>query len=159
MKMPLLAAREVLWMSDLVSEVLSGIPNEAVCNVTLGTRAAALSPSQVSFLRLYGAFVNSFAVGRVRRTQQLDLQPYLFVLDSLWGLTMRQQEVVSRLFDTSLAAGATIIAAGVPKALEKWFGSMIELQAQTRSAQERTRQRFFDSRFSRVSAIQSSAHR
>jgi hypothetical protein len=153
MTMPLPAAREVLWMNDLVSAVLSSLPEDLVQRLTLSTRAAELPPSQRAFLRLFGAFMNASVAGRNRRTQQLDLRGYLFVLDSVWGLTRHHQQVVRRLFDESLAAGATIIAAGIPKPLEKWFGSVVHFRAQARSAQERVQQRFFDGRFSRVSAM------
>jgi hypothetical protein len=153
MKMPLSSARDALWMNDLVAEVLGALSSDDVQRLTLCTRATAIPPSQVSFLRLFGALKKAFCEGRTKRTQEVDLRSYLFVLDSVWGLTRLHQQIVFGLVDDAVAAGATIVAAGVPKALEKSFESVVCLRAERRSADERARQRFFDGRFSRVSAI------
>jgi hypothetical protein len=143
-------AGELLWMNDLVSEVIAGIPDELATQVTPATRVADLSVETARFLRLYGGLKKWLLGSHRGGSRKQHLKEKLLLLWKPFGLTMSHQQTVFRLLNEALAAGATVVAAGVPAALEKWFGNVLELTARSRSAAEAARDKCLDSRFSRT---------
>jgi hypothetical protein len=143
-------AGELLWMNDLVSGVIGGIPDELATQVTPATRVADLSVETARFLRLYGALKKWLVGGHRGSSKKPCLQEKLLLLWKPYGLTTRHQEIVFELLNQVLAAGATVVAAGVPAALEKWFENVLELSECSRSAPEASRDKCLDSRFARV---------
>jgi truncated hemoglobin YjbI len=137
-------------MNDLVSEVIAGIPDELATQVTPATRVADLSVETARFLRLYGGLKKWLLGSHRGGSRKQHLKEKLLLLWKPFGLTMSHQQTVFRLLNEALAAGATVVAAGVPAALEKWFGNVLELTARSRSAAEAARDKCLDSRFSRT---------
>jgi hypothetical protein len=147
---PLSKLREILWMNDVVSEVVAAVPPELASQITPVTRVADLDAETAHVLRLSGALKGLLVEGHRGAVKRPHLNDTLLLLWKPFLLTTTHHGVVLGLFQEVVAAGATVVAAGVPGTLENCFDSVIELRQRSRSALEAAREPYFDSRYVRI---------
>lgn len=146
MTAPLSDSLKALWTSDRCAELSRLLPTDLGAALRLGQRVLELSPTDRRFLRILGGLVAVTA-------QPKKIKETLILLDNPFGIQLEYQRVVATVIRELIKGGATIICAGVPAALENLFSNVVRFR--TASAPERggERDRFFDSRFARVSVV------
>ncbi len=147
---PLSAAKEALWMSDDVESILSSLIGQLPEEVAFASRSSQIGIEMSRFLQLFGALAALRVAGARGRKSESGLAQTLVVLREPFAITMQHQLIIFQLLDEVLRSGATILAAGVPRPLEKWFSNVVELRQVPRSADDAAQDRYLDSRFVRA---------
>ncbi len=145
--------QKALWSYDRVEEVLSRIPSELKGRLSFATNSATLAPAERQLLVVCGALVHVLShKARQARNAAPERAETLVLLEGGFATTASYQEIVLDLIEQVLRAGATVLCARVPQALESCFRSVVRLGDCEAGPLERVQSRFLDRRFSRWAA-------
>ena len=142
LRRPLSEVVSVLSLNDSVMAVLSKIPQEVRCSLTLGTPVLSLEPALRAFLVTISVLGRCMGLGS-------NPKETLLLMDRPLSTTASFQKLILDSMVEFVGAGGTLICAAVPKALEKVASSVIRLVPSAEEQPTPSSERFFDLRMSR----------
>jgi hypothetical protein len=146
MKVPLIESLRALWASDRCAEFGRLLPGELAAALHLGQAIQDISPVERRFLTVLGGLVGVVA-------QPKKIKDTLILLDNPFGVKAEHQQVLASIIRALVQGGATVVCASVPAALENLFACVIRLGLVSDKSADASRDRFFDSRCARLSAV------
>jgi excinuclease UvrABC ATPase subunit len=139
----------MFWASDRLSYLIGQFPSQYTSQLRLSTPVAALAPEVRRFLRIWGHLIGVAA--RSHDSKRAVLKGDLVLVDGPGPLVASHLSEVSRVLRELIAAGATVIGAGLAESLESQCSSVVRLALS--AGVDRAAHETLDTRYARVSGL------
>lgn len=155
LKAPLDELVGVPWASERIVGVLQALSKVELSGLSLSKPISDLTPSVRSFLSILAGLAALNSGIPERQKGKKALEGDLILIDGPGCAIRPHQERIRDLSAKLCEAGATIVYATLPEALESMCASVVHLIPSTEPVEARAREVFFDTRFARVSRVTS----
>jgi len=145
-----------LWRDPSVCAALVRVADGLDREVSLSSPSVILSAEERGFVALAASLARIQALSPGKGAQGARLAGELVLIDGPRVLTGRRRAIIRDLLRDLLDSGATVICADMPQGLESAGASVLRLRAEPTSQISHERRACADTRFARVSGVESS---